>query len=93
MLIQSLASLHSPKFIKFLPLQNPQLNGAVKPLLKAIHPSVKGFSSHVAYKNHTYTYVFPIYVVCTQHILPFQSPSKNSWIATHYCGTQVTSSD
>lgn len=93
MLIQSLASLHSYKFIKVVPLQNPQLNGAVKTLLKEVHPSIKGFNSRMSSKNCIYIYVVSIYVFCTQPILPFQLPCKNPWIATHYCGTQFTSSD
>lgn len=50
-LIQSLASLHSYKFIRFVPLQNSQLNGAVKILLKEVHPSMKGCNSYIYIRN------------------------------------------
>lgn len=57
MLIQSLASLHSYRLVKFVPLQNPQFNGAVKTLLKEVHPSIKCFNSHMPYKNCVCIYI------------------------------------
>lgn len=61
MLIQSLAGLHSYRLVKFVALQNPQLNGAVKTLLKEVHPSIKCFNSHMSYKNCVYIY---LYICC-----------------------------
>lgn len=91
MLIQSLASFHTYKFIKLDPLQNPQLNGTVKTSLKEVHPSIKGFNSHTSYKNCTYMF-FNLCGLYTTHFTLSVTLKKILGLL-HYFVTHFTSSD
>lgn len=56
-------------------LKYPQLNEAVKTLLKEVHPSIKGFNSHMSYKNCIYIFFQCMWFVHNPFFL-FNYPEK-----------------